>query len=109
MLCSFQIKQDGSGDGEKRLDLGDSGLQQIPEIFLQSCTTVEELLAGKNKLQELALRALGEFVQLKVLRLNGNALKSFPDSLYNLRSLKILDLEENEIRKLPEKIAILTR
>ncbi|XP_029727244.2 protein phosphatase PHLPP-like protein [Aedes albopictus] len=103
-----EIKQDGSGDGEKRLDLGDSGLQQIPEIFLQSCTTVEELLAGKNKLQELALRALGEFVQLKVLRLNGNALKSFPDSLYNLRSLKILDLEENEIRKLPEKIAVLT-
>ncbi|KAL1400643.1 hypothetical protein pipiens_007265 [Culex pipiens pipiens] len=92
----------------KRLDLGDSGLQQIPEIFLQSPTDVEELLAGRNKLQELALRALAEFTRLKVLRLNGNGLKSFPESLLSMRNLRVLDLEENEIRKLPEKVALMT-
>lgn len=105
---SFQTNVDKNEDA-KRLDLGDSGLQQIPEIFLQSPTDVEELLAGRNKLQELALRALAEFTRLKVLRLNGNGLKSFPESLLSMRNLRVLDLEENEIRKLPEKVALMTR
>uniref|UniRef100_A0A182NEV3 PPM-type phosphatase domain-containing protein n=1 Tax=Anopheles dirus TaxID=7168 RepID=A0A182NEV3_9DIPT len=91
----------------QRLDLDDSGLQQIPDVFLQAPTAVEELLAGRNKLQELALRALGQFTYLRVLRLNGNALKDFPDSLYSLRSLRLLDLSENEIRKLPDGISAL--
>ncbi|XP_052897884.1 protein phosphatase PHLPP-like protein [Anopheles moucheti] len=91
----------------QRLDLDDSGLQQIPDVFLQAPTAVEELLAGRNKLQEIALRALGQFAYLKVLRLNGNALKEFPDSLYSLRSLRLLDLSENEIRKLPDSISAL--
>ncbi|XP_055544111.1 protein phosphatase PHLPP-like protein [Wyeomyia smithii] len=103
-----ETKIDDTGDGDtRRLDLGESGLQQIPEIFMQSSANVVELLAGKNKLQELALRALGEFTELRVLRLNSNGLKSFPDSLFNLRNLTLLDLEENEIRKLPERIALL--
>ncbi|XP_058825668.1 protein phosphatase PHLPP-like protein [Topomyia yanbarensis] len=97
-----------SVDDPRRLNLGDSGLQHIPEIFMQSSVHVEELLAGNNKLQELALRALGELTQLKVLRLNDNGLKSFPESLYNLRSLRVLDLGDNEIRKLPERIVLLT-
>uniref|UniRef100_A0A182SCC1 Uncharacterized protein n=1 Tax=Anopheles maculatus TaxID=74869 RepID=A0A182SCC1_9DIPT len=92
-----------------RLDLDDSGLQQIPDIFLQAPTAVEELLAGRNKLQEIALRALGQFTYLKVLRLNGNALKEFPESLYSLRSLRLLDLSENEIRRLPDSISALKR
>ncbi|XP_053676152.1 protein phosphatase PHLPP-like protein [Anopheles nili] len=91
----------------QRLDLDDSGLQQIPDVFLQAPASVEELLAGRNKLQEIALRALGQFTYLKVLRLNGNALKDFPDSLFNLRSLRLLDLSENEIRKLPDNIGAL--
>ncbi|XP_058452198.1 protein phosphatase PHLPP-like protein [Malaya genurostris] len=95
-------------DDHKRLDLGDSGLQHIPELLMQSSENVEELLAGKNKLQELALRALGQFSHLKVLRLNENGLKCFPESLYNLRSLRELDLGHNEIRKLPERIVLLT-
>ncbi|KFB39127.1 AGAP009086-PA-like protein [Anopheles sinensis] len=92
-----------------RLDLGDSGLQQIPDIFLQAPNAVEELLAGRNKLQEIALRALGQFTYLKVLRLDGNGLKDFPDSLYNLRNLRLLDLSENEIRKLPDTISALKK
>ena len=78
-------------------------------MFLQAPTSVEELLAGRNKLQEIALRALGQFTYLKVLRLNGNALKEFPDSLYQLRNLRLLDLSENEIRKLPDSISALKR
>uniref|UniRef100_A0A6E8VYW2 PPM-type phosphatase domain-containing protein n=1 Tax=Anopheles coluzzii TaxID=1518534 RepID=A0A6E8VYW2_ANOCL len=105
---------DGGGEEDEpdrstnqRLDLDDSGLQQIPDVFLQAPTSVEELLAGRNKLQEIALRALGQFTYLKVLRLNGNALKEFPDSLYQLRNLRLLDLSENEIRKLPDSISAL--
>ncbi|EAU75940.1 AGAP009086-PA [Anopheles gambiae str. PEST] len=110
-----RIPDGGGGEDEpdrstnQRLDLDDSGLQQIPDVFLQAPTSVEELLAGRNKLQEIALRALGQFTYLKVLRLNGNALKEFPDSLYQLRNLRLLDLSENEIRKLPDSISALKR
>ncbi|ETN60765.1 adenylate cyclase [Anopheles darlingi] len=109
-MDSLEIEFDDTPDGRdrstnQRLDLDDSGLQQIPDIFLQAPNAVEELLAGRNKLQEIALRALGQFTYLKVLRLNGNALKDFPDSLYHLRNLRLLDLSENEIRKLPDSMS----
>uniref|UniRef100_A0A182WGX8 PPM-type phosphatase domain-containing protein n=1 Tax=Anopheles minimus TaxID=112268 RepID=A0A182WGX8_9DIPT len=102
-----QLQDEPDRSTSQRLDLDDSGLQQIPDVFLQTPTAVEELLAGRNKLQEIALRALGQFTYLKVLRLNGNALKEFPDSLYGLRNLRLLDLSENEIRKLPDSISAL--
>jgi Leucine-rich repeat (LRR) protein len=93
----------------KRMDIGGSGLQTIPEIVLQSTNTVEELLAGQNKLQESSLRTLADFNNLKVLRLPGNGFKNFPDPIFDIHGLKILDLADNDITKIPERISQLKK
>lgn len=87
------------------MDIGNSGLQTIPEIVLQSTNVVEELLAGQNKLQEIALMALGGFPCLKVLRLPGNEFKVFPEALLQINALTVLDLADNEIQSIPDDIA----
>ncbi|GAB0089409.1 Protein phosphatase PHLPP-like protein [Sergentomyia squamirostris] len=89
----------------KCLDIGGSGLQTIPEIVLKSTSTVEELLAGQNKLQEIALTTLVEFPNLKILRLPGNGFTSFPAPLLNITALTVLDLSDNEIQSLPDELA----
>ena len=91
------------------MDIGNSGLQTIPEIVLQSTATVEELLAGQNKLQEIALMALSGFPCLKVLRLPGNEFKQFPEPLLQIGGLKVLDLADNEIAAIPEVICDLSK
>jgi Leucine-rich repeat (LRR) protein len=93
----------------KRMDIGGSGLQTIPEIVLQSTNMVEELLAGQNKLQEGSLRSLADFNNLKVLRLPGNGFKTFPDPIFDIHGLKILDLADNEVSKIPERISQLKK
>lgn len=87
------------------MDIGGSGLQTIPEIVLQSTHVVEELLAGQNKLQEIALNALTEFPNLRILRLPGNGFKNFPEGLLDICGLTVLDLADNQIEKIPEEIS----
>lgn len=86
------------------MDIGGSGLKTIPEIVLQSTDVIEELLAGHNKLQEIGLRALSDFPNLKVLRLPGNGFKKFPESILNIIGLTVLDLADNSIESLPQEI-----
>lgn len=91
----------------KRLEIGQSGLQTIPEVLLQTKNSVEELAAGQNRLEESAVRSLSEFRNLKILRLPGNSFKAFPSGLLNLTGLTLLDLTDNEVDKIPEKISLL--
>ncbi len=84
-------------------------MQSIPEIVLQSMQSVEELLAGQNKLQEIGLHALSELHSLRILRLPGNGFSEFPISLLNLNDLLVLDLSDNEIFDLPNDIYRLER
>lgn len=87
------------------MDIGNSGLQTIPEVVLQSTSVVEELLAGQNQLKEIALMALAGFQSLKVLRLPGNEFKVFPEALLQITSLTVLDVADNEIQSIPDDIA----
>lgn len=91
------------------MDIGNSGLQTIPEIVLQSTSIVEELLAGQNKLQEIGLMALSGFPCLKILRLPGNEFKMFPESLLQITALTVLDLADNEIQSIPDDISNLQK
>lgn len=87
------------------MDIGNAGLQTIPEIVFQSTNVVEELLAGQNKLQEIALTALAGFSCLKVLRLPGNEFNVFPEPLLQISALNVLDLADNAIKSIPEEIS----
>ena len=87
------------------MDIGNSGLQTIPEVVLQSTSVVEELLAGQNQLKEIALMALSGFPSLKVLRLPGNEFKVFPEALLQITTLTVLDVADNELQSIPNDIA----
>lgn len=71
--------------------------------------SVEELLAGQNKLKEIGLHALSELQCLRILRLPCNGFTEFPSSLLNLTDLLVLDLSDNEIFDLPKDICRLER
>lgn len=91
------------------MDIGNAGLETIPEIVLQSTNMVEELLAGQNKLQEIALMALSGFPHLRILRLPGNDFNIFPESLLHIASLTVLDLADNHIQSIPDDISELKK
>lgn len=72
--------------------------------MLQSTQSIEELHAGQNKLQEIALNALTDFPNLKILRLPGNEFKYFPETLLDIEELTVLDLADNQIDIIPGEI-----
>lgn len=94
----------------KRLDIANGGLQTIPEVVLQTPNNVEELLAGQNKLQEIALTALSTFSNLRILRLPGNDFRVFPEPLLHITApLAVLDLADNLIQTIPDEIGNLDK
>lgn len=101
---SFLLQATTEVSEPKRMDISNSGLHIIPEIILQSNHLVEELFADKNKLQESALRALGDFKKLRILRVAGNHFKKFPDQLLDVKHLTVLDISNNDIEKIPDNI-----
>lgn len=88
----------------KRMDISGSGLHIMPEVILQSSHLVEELFADQNKLQESALKALGDFKKLRVVRIASNQFKKFPEQIMDIQNLTVLDISKNEIERLPENI-----
>lgn len=101
-LSVFQATDDTSDT--KRFDIEGSGLHNFPDIMLQSTQSIEELHAGQNKLQEIALNALTDFPNLKILRLPGNEFKYFPEALLDIEELTVLDLANNQIDVIPSEI-----
>lgn len=101
-LSVFQATDDTSDT--KRFDIEGSGLHNFPDIMLQSTQSIEELHAGQNKLQEIALNALTDFPNLKILRLPGNEFKYFPEALLDIEELTVLDLANNQIDGIPSEI-----
>lgn len=93
----------------KRMDIANSGLCSIPEVVMKGIETIEELSAGQNQLQEIALTALSNFRNLKMLYLAKNGFKKFPDPLLDCKGLTLLDLSDNGIESLPERISVLKK
>lgn len=91
------------------MDITNSGLTAIPDVVLQSSQMVEELVADQNQLQNLGLRVLSSFTNLKKLHLAKNNIKTFPDSVLACKDLTTLDLTDNTIESLPEEISKLKR
>ena len=51
-----------------------------------------------------AQKAFGELASLRVLYLQHNELKTLPDSVGSLRSLQLVDLSFNQLKTLPKSI-----
>lgn len=66
--------------------------------------SVQELLAGQNKLQEIGLKAIADLQNLRILRLPQNGFNTFPSALLDLTEITVLDLSDNDIEIIPQDI-----
>lgn len=86
------------------------------EIFGGSLESIPAALFTKQNLKSLKIKnanlvelpdAIGESAsQIESLSLGHNGLRTLPDWLHQLTSLKMLDLGSNEITELPEKLPL---
>lgn len=93
---------------QKKLDLSKSDLRQFPDESLFH-NELEEVIAGHNSLRSANLGSLIRLKNLKILHLDFNRLKTFPEELLQLNNLKTLNINDNELETLPEDISRLKR
>ena len=65
--------------------------------------------AGGSRSTTSLSKALDEPKSVKRLSLIGNSINSFPPEIFKLNNLEFLDLERNELQKLPNEIVLLTK
>lgn len=88
--------------GEPFLDLGDLGLDALPES-LWELTALESLDLSGNKLASLP-ETVGELSLLRSLDLTGNMLDDLPESLGRLTLLRTLRLDGNPLHDMPPEV-----
>ncbi|GFH18243.1 predicted protein [Haematococcus lacustris] len=90
------------------IGLRDQQLTVLP-ISIISCPTAKVLDASNNRLKELPA-SLGMLTSLQRLVLSSNALSSFPGGIAAaLSSLKILNLDHNQLQVLPAELCQLAK
>jgi len=86
----------------RELDLSNNQVKAIPESIraFKQLQTLDLYVNGLTDLPDW----VGEFSDLRILRVSGNSLNRLPESLRQLRQLRILDLDVNRLTELPEWI-----
>ncbi|KAF4392818.1 hypothetical protein F8388_010841 [Cannabis sativa] len=86
-----------------KLDLSNNNLQIIPESLIARLLNVVILDVHSNQLRSLP-NSIGCLSKLKVLNVSGNLIESLPKTIENCRSLEDLNANFNQLRKLPDTI-----
>ncbi|CAA0818749.1 Plant intracellular Ras-group-related LRR protein 6 [Striga hermonthica] len=86
-----------------RLDLSNNNLQNIPESSTARLLNVVVLDVHSNQLKSLP-NSIGCLSKLKVLNVSGNFLQSLPRTIENCRSLEELNANFNQLTNLPATI-----
>merc|ERR1719244_867856 len=92
-------------------DLSDCALKNVPPGIFSRCKVLrkEALLLQENELKSLnGGGPLSDLQHLKVLDLQKNNLDKLPDDISQLTNLKVLYLQNNNLDKLPDDISQLT-
>ncbi|KAH8823729.1 hypothetical protein DL96DRAFT_1558633 [Flagelloscypha sp. PMI_526] len=85
-------------NGLRVLNLSFNRLRAIPPNFFRRLINLEELHLGGNELPDIGFEQdLLELYSLSKLYLNGNRLRTVPEELRRIKSLRILDLGSNEL------------
>ncbi|CAE1237485.1 unnamed protein product [Acanthosepion pharaonis] len=92
-----------SAKEDKRLDLSDCKLIQVPEAvyFLMKNVGVESINLTNNAIPRLPTKFAVIFPQLSELCLQRNKFSNLPDELKELTSLEMLDISYNNFTRLP--------
>ncbi|KAL2481809.1 Plant intracellular Ras-group-related LRR protein 6 [Abeliophyllum distichum] len=86
-----------------KLDLSNNNLQIIPESLTARLLNVIVLNVHSNQLKTLP-NSIGCLSKLKVLNVSGNLLHSLPRTIENCRSLEELNANFNQLTQLPDTI-----
>ncbi|KAL6560158.1 Plant intracellular Ras-group-related LRR protein 6 [Orobanche hederae] len=86
-----------------KLDLSNNNLQNIPESLTARLLNVIILDVHSNQLKSLP-NSIGCLSKLKVMNVSGNLLQSLPRTIENCRSLEELNANFNQLKQLPETI-----
>ncbi|KAK6131658.1 hypothetical protein DH2020_034672 [Rehmannia glutinosa] len=86
-----------------KLDLSNNNLQSIPESLTARLLNVIILDVHSNQLKSLP-NSIGCLTKLKVLNVSGNLIQSLPRTIENCRSLEELNANFNKLIQLPETI-----
>ncbi|KAK0571876.1 hypothetical protein LWI29_022945 [Acer saccharum] len=86
-----------------KLDLSNNNLQTIPESLIARLLNVVVLDVHSNQLKSLP-NSIGCLSKLKLLNVSGNLIESLPKTLENCRSLEELNCNFNKLKKLPDTI-----
>ncbi len=79
------------------------GLETLP-VELLSYKNLETLYLGYNKLNNESLAMLCQLKKLRYLSLDFNELEQFPENILCLKNLEALSIRVNNITSIPEKI-----
>ncbi|KAG6644089.1 hypothetical protein I3843_08G031300 [Carya illinoinensis] len=86
-----------------KLDLSNNNLQSMPESLIARLLNLIVLDMHSNQLKSLP-NSIGCLSKLKVLNVSGNLIESLPKSIENCRSLEELNANFNKLMKLPDTI-----
>ncbi|GAB1598239.1 leucine-rich repeat-containing protein 40-like [Argonauta hians] len=95
-----------SAKEDKRLDLSECKLIQIPEAvyFLMKNVVVQSLLLTNNEIPRLPKKFGTVFPLISELYLQQNKFSSLPDELQQLSNLHTLDISSNSFISLPDPV-----
>ncbi|KAF5456418.1 hypothetical protein F2P56_025906 [Juglans regia] len=85
------------------LNLSNNNLQSIPESLIARLLNLMILDVHSNQLKSLP-NSIGCLSKLKVLNVSGNLIDSLPKTIENCRSLEELNANFNKLMKLPDTI-----
>nr|XP_056707946.1 malignant fibrous histiocytoma-amplified sequence 1 homolog [Euleptes europaea] len=100
LLSKLYLDQ-GQGDFPKEVILSTLRLKVLPSAVLQNNHT-ESLNLDRNKLKHL--NGISKLCNLKTLILSKNEIADFPEEIRNLVHLEKLQLNQNQIRIIPEGV-----
>ncbi|MEZ4995784.1 MAG: leucine-rich repeat domain-containing protein [Saprospiraceae bacterium] len=96
-------------DQIRSLDFSDNSGLDWPAVFLSKMRRLEALHFSRNQLGKSGLEGLGNLRDLRSLYLDGNDLPELPDTVFELPQLRILDISDNRIGRLKKAIGKLVR
>ncbi|KAK7265348.1 hypothetical protein RJT34_32967 [Clitoria ternatea] len=86
-----------------KLDLSNNNLQNIPESLTARLLNMVVLDVHSNQLKSLP-NSIGCLSKLKILNVSGNLIEYLPKTIENCRALEELNANFNKLRQLPENI-----
>merc|ERR1712018_1022930 len=88
--------------GLKVLDLSNNGMREISDRAFHNVTKLTTLNIGKNKLENFFMNTFLSLLQLETFIANDNLLENIGVAVQGLRTIRVLKLSGNPMRRLKE-------